>query len=297
MTRLATLALFTCAACGRIGFDGTADGAIGAGDGDGAVDAAPLLPFAPAVELAPISLSTEDDPTLTVDGLEIIFESSRAGGAGAADLYWSMRPSLAQPFGAPVQLATLCTADQDEHPGLSGDGLTLYFATNRPGGEGSYDIWMTTRPSLGSTAWTSPVQVPSLSDAMNNEAPQPTPDDLTLVMASGPNSTDENVAITTRATTNATWPPPALVDAVDVNVMSATDSSPVLSGDQLALYFSSKRLGTHYIYRATRSSPAGRFDAVVRVTELGEASDPWVSPDERTIVFQTNGRLYQAQRP
>jgi peptidoglycan-associated lipoprotein len=31
------------------------------------------------------------------------------------------------------------------HPFISGDELTIYFASNRPGGQGGYDIWMATR--------------------------------------------------------------------------------------------------------------------------------------------------------
>lgn len=31
------------------------------------------------------------------------------------------------------------------HPFISGDELTIYFASNRPGGHGGYDIWMATR--------------------------------------------------------------------------------------------------------------------------------------------------------
>ena len=34
------------------------------------------------------------------------------------------------------------------YPAISSDGLTLYFCSDMPGGEGDYDIWKATRPSL-----------------------------------------------------------------------------------------------------------------------------------------------------
>ena len=34
------------------------------------------------------------------------------------------------------------------HPAISSDELTLYFSSNRPGGEGGYDLWKATRSSI-----------------------------------------------------------------------------------------------------------------------------------------------------
>jgi hypothetical protein len=31
------------------------------------------------------------------------------------------------------------------HPAVTSDELTIYFSSNRPGGEGDYDIWKATR--------------------------------------------------------------------------------------------------------------------------------------------------------
>lgn len=41
------------------------------------------------------------------------------------------------------------------HPNISSDGLKLYFASNRPGGFGGYDIWYCTRPSV-KDKWSKP---------------------------------------------------------------------------------------------------------------------------------------------
>jgi len=248
------------------------------------------------MELVPPSQSTEDDPTLTADGLEMVFESTRAG-TGAADLWWTSRTAIDQPFAAPVELSILNTTVDDEHPGLSPDGLTLYFGSNRAGGEGSYDIYTSTRSARLSTAWSAPVRDAELSDAMNNEAPQPA-DDLTIVLATGPNATNEDIFIATRASSASLWSTPVIVGAVDVNG-GTTDSSPMLSGDRLALYFSSDRSNAvHHLYRAARPSLAEPFGACAEITELSAtgSSDPWITPDEQVLVFSSGGRLYQATR-
>jgi Tol biopolymer transport system component len=47
---------------------------------------------------------------------------------------------------APTNLGPLVnTAFSEAQPSLSSDGRTLYFTSNRPGGSGGFDLYMTTR--------------------------------------------------------------------------------------------------------------------------------------------------------
>jgi len=49
-----------------------------------------------------------------------------------------------------VNLGTpINTTASEQQPSLSGDGRTLLFASNRPGGLGGTDIWMSTRTPSG----------------------------------------------------------------------------------------------------------------------------------------------------
>jgi hypothetical protein len=53
-------------------------------------------------------------------------------------------------FGKPVNLGPVVNGDSfEEKPCVSADGLTLYFASDRPGGydEAMDDIWRSTRPT------------------------------------------------------------------------------------------------------------------------------------------------------
>ncbi|MEG1556389.1 MAG: OmpA family protein [Bacteroidales bacterium] len=63
-------------------------------------------------------------------------------GLGSCDLYWSKRIgnrwSRPRNFGEPVN-----TERWESQPSIASDGKTLYFASNRPGGFGGFDIWKT----------------------------------------------------------------------------------------------------------------------------------------------------------
>jgi hypothetical protein len=79
------------------------------------------------VALAELNTAAEeDDPSLSGDGLYLVFASDRDG--ISEDLYLAARPALDQPFGTPVPRAALNTAGEEEDPWLSADGRILYFA-------------------------------------------------------------------------------------------------------------------------------------------------------------------------
>src|SRR5262249_2371281 len=80
------------------------------------------------------------------DGLELYFASTRAGGAGAEDIWVARRSSKSAQFGAPTNVAELNTAQLDEPSWVSADGCRILFASLRPGGKGDRDIWMATKP-------------------------------------------------------------------------------------------------------------------------------------------------------
>lgn len=83
------------------------------------------------------------------DGLEIFLSSGRPGGVGNEDLWVSTRASTLDPWSTPVNLgAVVNTAAFDGGPALSFDGATLYFHSNRPGGSGGNDLYVTTRTRL-----------------------------------------------------------------------------------------------------------------------------------------------------
>jgi hypothetical protein len=93
------------------------------------------------------------------------------------------RAQIYGPWSAPVNLNNLTDSDgkpcsavvnslfNDTHPGISKDGLSLFFASTRPGGFGEYDLWVAQRDSLDD-CWQTPVNLgPVVNSAGRDLAP------------------------------------------------------------------------------------------------------------------------------
>ena len=85
-------------------------------------------------------------PALSRNGLEIFFHSNRVGTFGERDLWTSVRSSVFDPWSPPVNLgADVNSQSNDTVPNLTSDGETMLFTSDRPGGFGLSDIYLTTR--------------------------------------------------------------------------------------------------------------------------------------------------------
>jgi hypothetical protein len=118
-------------------------------------------PWAAPVNMgAPLnSGNAEVSPTISHDGLTFIFASNRSGGGSNYDLWMSTRPAAEGDWAVPVNLGPAVNSSAfDGEVCLSTDGLALFFCSTRPGGMGSYDIWVTTRRSQAA-AWSPPVNL------------------------------------------------------------------------------------------------------------------------------------------
>src|SRR6266550_3774260 len=114
---------------------------------------------------------SDGGPAVSKNGLSLYFQSVRPGGGalGEADLYVSQRSSVGDPWGPPVNLFVLNSASTDQAPALSRDGHYLFFATDRPGGRGGLDIWVSRRePTHDDFAWGIPVSITEINSLAND---------------------------------------------------------------------------------------------------------------------------------
>ncbi len=103
--------------------------------------------WGPAVLVPELSSPSNDQrPNLRFDGLELFLLSDRPGGLGLFDLWASTRQTTLDAWSAPVNLGALVNGRAyDQQAVISSDRETLFFASNRPGGLGNFDLYMTTR--------------------------------------------------------------------------------------------------------------------------------------------------------
>ena len=111
--------------------------------------------FGPA-SLAPGGVNSSADdarPTVSKNGLEIFWDSTRTGTLGGFDLWTATRSSTSQPWDTAVHLGSLSSSGPggffqpgfDARPSVSWDGSMLVFASVRAGGEGLVDLYFATR--------------------------------------------------------------------------------------------------------------------------------------------------------
>ncbi len=102
-------------------------------------------PPSPVLELN--TSRTDYQPVLRRDGLEIIFARGNPG--WGIDLWVSTRETTLDSWSPAVNLGPVVNSvAYDFHPTLSWDGITLIFASERAGGEGEADLYMSTRTRL-----------------------------------------------------------------------------------------------------------------------------------------------------
>ena len=127
---------------------------------------------------APVNTSSwESTPSISADGNLLVFSSSRPGGIGGKDLWYSTRKSNGK-WSQPVNFGKTLNTEADEmSPFLHFDGKTLYFASDGRPGMGGFDIYMT-RMNPDST-WSEPKVLGYPINTFNDE--------MGLVIESGGN--------------------------------------------------------------------------------------------------------------
>ncbi len=194
--------------------------------------------------------TNEGSPSFTADGQTLYYAAAdRDDGKGKSDIYRATLDGLDWRGGENLDFP-VNTGAWESHPSISADGKTLYFVSDRDGGLGGLDIWMTYRDEQG--FWRVPV---NMGAPINTEKDEVSPfiasDGMTLYFASdghpGLGGTDMFVS---RKVGDA-WSAPTNVGR-PLNSEN-NDEFFALAAEGSTVYFSSRRpsgFGGYDIYRA-----------------------------------------------
>ena len=184
--------------------------------------------------------------SISFDDLSLYFSSMRGGGYGNGDLWVATRETIHSEWGTPKNLGPTVNSSADQcYPSISADELALYFNSNRGGGGGGYDLWVTTRETADDD-WGAPVNLgPTVNGSAQDVHPGISADGRLLFFAStrsgGVGGSD--IWVTSRATTDDPW-------GESVNLGSTVNSSkwedfPNVSADGSTLFFRASLSGSH----------------------------------------------------
>jgi len=83
-------------------------------------------------------------PSISQDGHYLFFSSDRPGGFGRDDIWVSEYDFAAKRWGKPRNAGrTINTPSSEVTPAIHSDNITLYFSSDRAGGAGGYDVYVT----------------------------------------------------------------------------------------------------------------------------------------------------------
>ena len=194
-------------------------------------------------------------------------------------------------FGTPIELGPPIWSSGHDPQGccFSGDGLELYFSSNRPGGFGGKDIWVAKRERLDAL-WGEPVNLGSpVNDAGSQIEPAISPDGLELYFGDW---SDWNIRVCKRPSKDASWNSPQLLGPP---VGLGSEGQTEFSADGLSLYFSSGRSGGYgkldiwVSTRATTANPWGEpLNLGPNVNTPANDGYPSISSDGRVLFFDSD---------
>jgi hypothetical protein len=245
-------------------------------------------------------------PTISKDGLSLYFTSSRnpehpddPTKLKDWDIYVSQRSAVSEPWGPPQNLGPKINTPFDEGaPTLSIDGHRMYFASNRPGGFGGNDIYVSRRHDRRDDfGWEFADNVGGGvgTDLVNTEANEASPaifeDDatgaLTLYFDSnrpgGPGPfADDSAHNGNDIYTSILGPDEMFGPAVLVAELStpSLDRQPAVRRDGLEIFFASNR-----------PAPDGAVGFDLWVSTRATTREPWLAPQNLGLVVNSRGIL------
>jgi Tol biopolymer transport system component len=200
------------------------------------------------------TVANEQCPLLSADGKQLLFVSNRTGGAGGLDLWMASRRDNRSDleWEPAVNLSAVNSGADEFGPGWYEErGRTvLYFNSNRTGGSGAHDLYVSTGMADGS--FSAPVPAAGLNTGHQEQFPALSRDGLEIFFSSDRPGTLGGLDLwsATRASTAHAWSTPVNLGP-QVNSTVAEGRS-AISWDGRTLTFHSTRYGSADLFATTR---------------------------------------------
>jgi hypothetical protein len=233
-------------------------------------------------------------PIISKSGLSLYFESDRPDpdAQGNCDIYVSQRDSLEDPWEAPVNLGpTINSPYLEGDPAFSTDGHWMIFVSNRPGGCGMIDMYISHRKDKWNDfGWETPVNLGCIVNTptmdigpylFNDETT-----DQTLLYYSSGTYPRIDIYVSRFSNETGTFEPP--IPVAELNTESA-EWQPTLRKDGLEIFFARGVPGYPLdLYVATRETTQDLWSMPVNLTSLNSTENefrPTLSWDGTTLIF------------
>ncbi|HMQ05270.1 MAG TPA: hypothetical protein PKD26_15230 [Pyrinomonadaceae bacterium] len=231
-------------------------------------------------------------PYQSPDGLSFYMASNRPGGLGGQDIWISRRAHVGDHWGPPENAGAPVNSAFNDFCPTPLDNATLYFVSDRPGGFGESDIYVS---RFRNGAWETPE---NLGCSINSDRSEASPSvfigedgEPVLFFSSNraggfdlndPPIPDSDIYF------SKGFRPAKLVPGLNTPF---DDSRPNVRRDGLEIVFDSNRLGTlggPDLYTASRQNVAGNWGPVDHLIQLSSGAPdtrPSFSADGQTLVF------------
>lgn len=192
-----------------------------------------------------------------------------------------------KPFGTPVAVPELNSPKGEGAMSVSADERTIYFTSDRNGGVGMSDVYLSTRASATAT-WSTPTLLAGVNTAGLEQRPTLPTDELTVYFETSAASAPGSWQLAAATRTSTSVPFGAWVPVAQLN-STANDTAPFVLPDHSAIYFLSDRGAGHELYRAARTGGNWAPPVLVTGTNLNDTSVdyPAITSDELTLYFSS----------
>jgi Tol biopolymer transport system component len=262
--------------------------------------------WSPPQNLGPTinSPAVDQHPAFSPDGLSLYFSSERPGGMGGADLWVSHRATTSAAWGTAVPIPALNSPASEFAPAFDPRGQWLFFGSERDGGCGGRDLWVSFRLSTkDDLAWLPPVNLgcgrlswPGFDDGPTYFRDAKSGIGTLFFISDRPGGLGgRDVWMASNHDGGAFGAP---VNVAELN-SAVDDARPAVSADGLEFFFTSARPGSVLlgstpstdIWASTRSSTTAAWSTPINVTAVNTSATegaPALSSDGTTMVFQSN---------